>query len=160
MEAEGLFEKYAIGGGIASLFYIEPVVTYDLDIFIILPQSDKSLLMLSPLYDWLGGKGYKALKEHIVIENIPVQFIPAYSDLVVKAVLESQEKTYEGLTVRVVRPEYLMAIMLDTNRAKDRERMIRMLDQAELSKEQLEAVLHEHDLMASYQEFLRKIREE
>jgi len=39
MQEEKLFATYAIGGGIAALFYIEPITTFDLDIFIILPES-------------------------------------------------------------------------------------------------------------------------
>ena len=73
MHKEGLFKKYAIGGGIASLFYIEPIATFDLDIFVILPESEEVLLSLSPLYDWLIEKKYKLVKEHIIIEGIPVQ---------------------------------------------------------------------------------------
>ncbi|MCR4395938.1 MAG: hypothetical protein NUW07_04280 [Candidatus Saccharicenans sp.] len=31
----GIIKSYAIGGGIAATYYIEPVLTYDLDIFFI-----------------------------------------------------------------------------------------------------------------------------
>ena len=31
----GIIRAYAIGGGIAATYYIEPVLTYDLDIFFI-----------------------------------------------------------------------------------------------------------------------------
>ncbi len=30
----GLIKSYAIGGGIAATYYIEPVLTYDLDVFL------------------------------------------------------------------------------------------------------------------------------
>lgn len=33
MIKKGLFNDYAIGGGIATMFYIEPFLTYDIDIF-------------------------------------------------------------------------------------------------------------------------------
>ena len=36
---------------------------------------------LSTLYKCLRKKGYKEQEEHIVIEGIPVQFIPAYNEL-------------------------------------------------------------------------------
>jgi hypothetical protein len=35
----GIIKAYAIGGGIAATYYIEPVLTYDLDIFF-LPVRD------------------------------------------------------------------------------------------------------------------------
>ena len=46
MREEKLFEQYAIGGGIAAVFYIEPVMTFDLDIFILVEQ--KGVLVRRP----------------------------------------------------------------------------------------------------------------
>jgi len=159
MHKEGLFKKYAIGGGIASLFYIEPIATFDLDIFVILPESEGALLSLSPLYDWLREKKYKLVKEHIIIEGIPVQFIPVYNDLVKEAVLKAVRKKYEGIGTFVLKPEYLMAIMLDTNRAKDRERIIKMLYEAEISSDLLKKILNAHGLIKAYNNFRKKFYE-
>lgn len=73
MKRRRLFVDYAIGGGIATLFYVEPFLTYDLDIFII-PSgskvSDKGLIDLSPIFEYLKGKGYRWESEHIIIEGI------------------------------------------------------------------------------------------
>jgi len=33
METDGVIGRYAIGGAVAAIFYIEPFTTYDLDIF-------------------------------------------------------------------------------------------------------------------------------
>ena len=159
MHKEGLFKKYAIGGGIASLFYIEPIATFDLDIFVILPESEEVLLSLSPLYDWLSEKKYKLVKEHIIIEGIPVQFIPVYNELVIEAVLKAVRKKYEGISTFVLKPEYLMAIMLDTNRSKDRERIIKMLDEAEISADLLKTILNAHGLIKAYNNFINKFHE-
>lgn len=41
MQADGVFEKFAIGGGIAALYYLEPYQT-----------DDKLLLSFSPLITW------------------------------------------------------------------------------------------------------------
>lgn len=49
LEREGLVTRYAIGGGIAVLFYAEPVLTYDLDVFCFLPAPAGGVLSLSPL---------------------------------------------------------------------------------------------------------------
>jgi len=159
MHKEGLFKKYAIGGGIASLFYIEPIATFDLDIFVILPESEEVLLSLSPLYDWLSERKYKLVKEHIIIEGIPVQFIPVYNELVKEAVLKAVRKKYEDISTFVLKPEYLMAIMLDTNRSKDRERIIKMLDEAEISADLLKTILNAHGLIKAYNNFRKKFHE-
>jgi len=71
----------------------------------------------------LKDKGYHEDKEHIVIEGLPVQFIPAYNDLVVEAVTHAQETRFKKTATRVVRPEYLVAILLQTDRPKDRARL-------------------------------------
>ncbi len=39
LKSKKLIDDYAIGGGIGALFYIEPFLTYDLDIFIIIREN-------------------------------------------------------------------------------------------------------------------------
>jgi hypothetical protein len=151
-----LFERYAIGGGIATLFYIEPLATFDLDIFIILRESEESLVSLSPLYDWLQERNYNPVKEHVLIEGIPVQFIPVYSDLVKDAVLNAASKTYEDISTFVLTPEYLIAIMLETGRSKDRERIIKILDEVDIVHKKLEKILNKYKLIETYTEFRKK----
>ena len=34
MQADGVIERYAIGGAVGATFYLEPVATLDIDIFI------------------------------------------------------------------------------------------------------------------------------
>ncbi len=80
-----------IGGGIAVLFYAEPILTYDLDVFCLLPAEKGGLISLSALYKYLRKKGYREQEEHIVIEGIPVQFIPAYNELVEEAIERAVE---------------------------------------------------------------------
>lgn len=39
LEREGTISRYAIGRAIGAMFYAEPVSTFDLDIFCMLPNS-------------------------------------------------------------------------------------------------------------------------
>ena len=50
LKEEGLIKDYVVGGGIAALFYIEPFLTYDLDISTILPEEfqRKEIIPLAP----------------------------------------------------------------------------------------------------------------
>ena len=80
LKEAGVIQKYVIVGGIASLFYIEPVVTFDLNLLVRVPD-EKSLAPLSPIYEHLGRLGYTADSEHILIEGIPVQFLLPYNEL-------------------------------------------------------------------------------
>lgn len=60
LKEKGLINNYAIGGGIAALFYIEPFLTYDLGVFIIPVQraNQKDLILLSDVFDYLRSMGY------------------------------------------------------------------------------------------------------
>jgi len=156
MQAEGLFKRYAIGGGIGALFYIEPIATFDLDIFVILSDESSTLVSLSPLYYWLAQKGYNTQGGHVIIEGIPVQFIPVYNDLIEEAVRNSVVKVYENTRTYVLQPEYLIAILVQTSRPKDRERLIKFLDESELCFEKLDAILLKYDLKKAYDNFRRQ----
>jgi len=157
MLKQKLFKKYAIGGGIGAIFYIEPVTTFDLDIFIIMKEKkENTILLLTPIYDWLKKNGYKFKNEQIVIEGIPVQFIPSYNKLVKEAVENSKETEYNNVNTYVISKEYLIAIMLQTNRQKDRERMIKFMEQADVSDEILDSILKRHNLIKALKEFEKK----
>jgi hypothetical protein len=70
--------RYAIGGAMGATFYVEPLLTFDLDIIVLLPQMNSGLLTLAPLYEALRAKGYMEEEECVLIEGVPVQFLPAY----------------------------------------------------------------------------------
>jgi hypothetical protein len=150
MQASGVIKNYAIGGGIAAIFYIEPILTYDLDVFFTPSQKDEGLLGLSSIYDYLKKRGYLPEKEHIVIENIPVQFLPVFDELIEEAVDEAVTAEYKDTVTRIIKPEYLMAIMLQTFRPKDRERILKFLEDAEFDKEVLEKVLNKFNLTEKF----------
>ncbi len=157
---KGLVERYAIGGGIAVLYYAEPVLTYDLDVFCVLPVEREEVITLSPIYKYLQKKGYKTDGEHIVIEGVPVQFIPAYNKLVKEALHEAVEIKYKQTETRIVRAEHLIAIMLQTYRPKDRERMLLILDEIQIDTLYLDGVLERYGLLKKWNDFKRRYDEE
>ena len=149
-----IIKDYAIGGGIAVIYYVEPILTYDLDIFFI-PREENKLAVLSPLYNFLKRKGYKFDKEHVIIEDIPVQFLPAYNDLLKEAFKNAYVTKYKGIKTKVFEPEYLLAIMVQTFRAKDKERIIKMLDEAEIDKRLFKRILKKYALLEKYNRFVK-----
>ena len=157
LEKRGMIERYAIGGGIATLFYTEPILTYDMDIFVFLPASKSKLVLLSPIYDYLRGKGYREDKEHVIIEGIPVQLIPAYNPLVEQAVEKAREVKYKRVKTRVLRPEYLFAIMLQTDRPKDRARMTLFLEEAKMNQSELTQIMKHHKLSEKWHRFRKQV---
>jgi len=146
LERAGVVSRYAIGGAMGATFYAEPVLTFDLDVFVVLPQTSGGLLTLAPLYEALRARGYCEEKECVNIEGVPVQFLPAYNALLEEALAEARETLYDATPTRVLRAEHLLAIALQTGRAKDRERVRLLREQASLDQKYLAAILARHGL--------------
>ncbi len=153
MQSKGIVKKYAVGGAVAAIFYIEPILTYDLDIFFALGEESFDLLALVPVYDYLRSKGYQPEKEHILIEGVPVQFLPIYNNLIEEAVDQATLLKYQETMVPVMRPEYLIAIMTQTFRPKDKERIIKFLNEGNFDLSFLEEILEKHGLKARFDMF-------
>ena len=158
MTRQGIIKAYAIGGGIAATYYIEPVLTYDLDIFFI--PAKEGLDVLAPIYDYAKAHGYDSQAESLVIEGFPVQFIPAYNDLVREAVEKAATLKYREAEAKVVTAEYLAAIALQTGRAKDKERVIRLLDEAVIDRAVFDRILGSFDLIGRFKKLEKQIHEE
>jgi hypothetical protein len=140
--------EYALGGAMALVFWSEPVATYDLDVFVLLPASGGTLLSLAPLYEWAESQGYAVRQEHIVIGGIPVQIIPAHNDLAEEAVREAVSLEYEGTAMRVMRPEHLIALYVEPSaRTRKRlERVAALLEGTAIDRVRLDSILRRHGL--------------
>ena len=143
---DGVLGRYAIGGAMGATFYVEPLLTFDLVVFVILPQSAGGLLTLAPLYDALRQRGYEEEGECVNIEGVPVQFIPAFNPLLEEALKEAREIAYENTSARVLSAEHLVAICVQTGREKDRQRVRLFVDEGELDTARLDAILARHGL--------------
>jgi hypothetical protein len=154
LERDGVLSRYAIAGAMGATFYIEPLLTFDLDIIVVLPETKDGLLTLTSLYEVLRAKGYVEEGECVVIEGVPVQFLPVYNALLEEALRDARELPYQATSTRVLRVEHLVAICLQTGRAKDRERIRILRDQAMLDDEYLAAILRRHKLEAKWKEWI------
>jgi hypothetical protein len=151
MVADGVIETYALGGATAAFFYIEPDTTYDVDVFWVFKVGEESALnMLTPIYDYLRAKGYAPEAEAVNINGVAVQFLPVYNPLVEEAVEHAKEFDYLGVPVRVMNPEYLVAIMLQTGRPKDYARVARFLHEDAFDADKLRETLNRHGLQKAW----------
>src|SRR5215210_1911899 len=148
----GVIEEYAIGGAIAAIYYLEPFDTADLDVFVQVKETGSDLMILVPIYEYLTKKGYEAKAESIYIEGIPVQFLPVFNPLTEEAVEKAQTIKYASVTTRIMRPEHLVAIMLDTGRPKDYLRISMFLEQGAVKMRSLNTVLKRHGLMKKWKD--------
>ncbi len=154
MEVDGVIGRYAIGGAVGSIFWLEPITTKDLDVFVILPTSAGGLLLsLGPIYEYLIARGYVPDGQFIIIEGWAVEFLPPGTALVEEALVQAVQRDVSGVVTRVFTAEHLAAISLQVGRAKDHDRVARFVESGVLDAEVFEAILQRHDLMARWQTF-------
>jgi hypothetical protein len=149
MRTAGVIADYAIGGATAVLFYAEPTRTFDVDVFVTLPgQASGTHMSLDPVYAWAIERGLTVQDEHVMIEGVPVQLLPAYNALLEQAVADARVHDYEGVPARVVGPEHLVALALDAGGARRRERAWQLLESAEVDRARIRGLLEEHGIPA------------
>jgi len=140
----GLIEDYALGGALAAIYYVEPFTTYDADIIFI--AKDKTLSAGIPaIYAYLQSKGWRVEREHLLVNDFPVQFLAA-SGLTEEAVRDAKRIEYEGVPAKVFRPEHIIAIAASVGRNKDLARIDQMLEQAEIDRTRLDDILARYNL--------------
>jgi len=161
MQADGVIGQYAIGGAVGATFYLEPVATLDVDIFVSLPTtSSGTLLTLAPIYDYLSRRGYRTEGEYVVIEDWPVQFLPPTNALEEEAVAQAVATEVEGVPTRVISAEHLVAMALQTGRAKDFSRILQFVESGVLDADKLDAILNRHGLLDKWEQFANKFLKE
>ena len=154
----GIIRNYAIGGGMGQFYYIEPTVTYDLDVMVHLNKiKDSDLDPLRKIYEWAKLNNYKDENEYIIIEGMPVQFLPAYNTLVSEAIDDANKVEMFGIETFIMKPEYLMAIMLQTGRNKDKTKLASFLDQYKYDKKAFEVILKNHNLINKFESYRAKL---
>lgn len=161
MQQDGVIGKYAIGGAVGAIFYLETFYTADLDIFVTLPTAPGgALLSLSPIYEYLKEKGCREDGERIVIGDWPVQFLPPKNQLEEDALATAIPTDFDGVPTFVFSPEHLVAIALQTGRPKDYARLVMFLEQGAVNRAKLHALLLRHGLEEKWEKFKRRYLEE
>src|SRR2546425_1228703 len=129
MKADGIIANYAIGGAVGATFYLEPVSTLDVDIFIeVHAKPGSTIISLDPIFSYLGERGCKMEGEHVVISGWPVQFLPPTGPLIEEALARAVEVDVEGMPARVFTAEHLAALALQTGHAKDKARLLQFIE--------------------------------
>ena len=156
---KGIINTYAVFGAVAQMRYTEAVVTLDLDILVDLPDTD-SLAILSPIYQFCKEKGYQPEGEAIEIGDWPVQFLPAFDELSEEAMLNAEEADFDGIKVRVVSAAYLAVLALKVGRAKDKARILALLEADAVKLKEIEKIVREHNLHDEWNSFQKRFIDE
>lgn len=154
---DGIIKEYAIAGGMAQFYYIEPSVTYDLDLIVNFGVDEKDLAPLHKLYNWASENHFRTEGEHIILGGIPVQFLVAYNKLISEALDKRLPIELFGEQTFILAPEYLMAILLQTGRPIDKERLLRFLDEADYDRDIFMDILNRFNLSDKFNEFSKRL---
>src|SRR5947207_10986995 len=129
MRADGIIDRYAIGGAVGAMFYLEPFSTLDVDVFIELHASQDSLVVdPTPIFRYLKDQGCVMEGQYVVVADSPVQFIPPGNPLAEEALNDAVEKDVQGTPARVFSAEHLAALALQVGRAKDKARVLQFIE--------------------------------
>jgi hypothetical protein len=161
MERDGVISRYAIGGAVGATFYLEPVATLDIDIFVALePEVGSAIVSLDPILSYLAAHGGTIEGEYVVIGGWPVQFLPAGTALLSEALGEAVERDVGGIRARVFPAEHLAAIALQTGRAKDKARLLQFIEAGALDATRFQSILGRHNLVEAWAKFERQFLRE
>jgi len=161
MQSDGVITKYAVGGAVGATLYLEPSATLDIDVFVLFPgASTGGLVSLSPIYRYMQALGLRAQGEHIMVGNWPVQFLVPGSELEKEAVEDAVETEVDGVRTWIMTAEHLVAIALQTGRAKDHARILHFLEKKAVDIEALKTILTRHGLDSKWSRFRERYLDE
>lgn len=153
LKKKGLIGDYAIAGGVAYIYYDEPITTEDIDVFCILGSGIDAL---SRIYSYARELGYKPEKEGLRIGTWRVQFLPSPTELEQDAIRMANKVKIGTITSKVVKPEYLAALMLKAGRTKDIIRVDSLIEHGRLDKGELHRVMRKYGLNDKWEEYRRR----
>jgi hypothetical protein len=108
----------------------------------------------------LTPRGCHVEGERIVVGDWPVQFLAPRNALEEEALAEAVETEVEGVRTWVLTAEHLVAIALQTGRAKDYARIVQFLEQDAIDGDRLNRVLVRHGLVPKWERFEHKYLKE
>ena len=126
-----VIRDYAIGGAHAVAYYLEPVKTLDLDIFILI-ESDQDFYNFR---SYLRKSGFKMTKIHVVIDDTLVHFLPSpVYPFMNEGIRQAKRIRVGGIPTRVLTVEYLILSLLVSFRLKDKMVIPDLLELADEDK--------------------------
>ena len=154
MQADGVIDGYAIGGAVGATFFLEPISTLDIDIFVPFQASGPSLVINpQPIFDYLKARGGVMKGEYVVLEGWPVQFLPPNGPLVEEALRVAVTMDVDGVPAKVFSAEHLAAVALQTGRPKDKARLLQFIESGVLDRSSFHEIINRHGLASAWSLF-------
>jgi hypothetical protein len=150
-------DRYAIGGAVGASFYMEPVATFDLDVFIELHASPSALIVdTKAIIDYVLERGGAIEKDYVVIADSPVQFLPPATPLAEEALKEAVEKPIEDTPAYVFTAEHIAALALQLGRGKDKARLLQFIEAGVLDQNRFRSIIERYGLTGQWEQFERQ----
>ena len=157
MQADGVIERYAIGGGIAAIRYLEPYLTDDIDVFLSpVVVGEGGLISFGRIYSYLQELGYYPEREYIRIEGWLVQFVFASESVQEEAVTQADRVAFAGAYTSFFSVEHLAAELLRSGRLKDLTRVVALLESEQMDRNVFDDIIRRHGLAEKWKEFARR----
>ena len=154
MQADGVIEKFAIGGGIAAIRYLEPYLTDDIDVFLSpVVIGEGGLISFRRIYSYLEELGYHPEREYVRIEGWLVQFVFACESVQEEAVMQAERVAFAGAHTSFFSAEHLAAELLRSGRLKDLTRVVALLESEQMDMNVFRDIIRRHGLTDKWKEF-------
>ena len=154
MQADGVIEKFAIGGGIATIRYLEAYLTDDIDVFLSpVIVSEGGLVSFGRIYSYLEELGYRPEREYIRIGDWLVQFVFASEPVQKEAVENAPRVAFGGAYTSVFSAEHLAAELLRSGRLKDFTRVADLLRSEQMDMDKFHEIINRNGLTEKWKQF-------
>jgi len=158
MQKSGIIRHYAIGGAVGASFYIEPLETEDVDVF--MPFPGAFLISPQPMIDYFRQHGAtlpasnEASAGQVLYHGWLVQFLPPSGTLAEEGIAQAVSfEVDQNLRARVMTLEHLAALALQTGRAKDKARLLQFLESGKLDMSRFTSIVGAHGLTGLWTAF-------
>ena len=131
LKKTGVMKDYAIGGAHAVAYYLEPVKTLDLDIFVF-AESDQDFHIFRT---YIKKAGFKMRGTHVIIDDMPVHFLPgSLHPFINEAVRKGKRIRVNNIPTKILTVEYLIISLLMAFRLKDKMVIPDLLELVDLER--------------------------
>ena len=157
MQADGVIERYAVGGAVGATFYLEPVATLDVDIFIAFQPEEGSLIVSpKPIFDYLKARGgtMEGNTSSLVVGRFNSSRPPD------RWGRRLSRRPWNPMSMARLRayslPNTSPPSRSRPRRAKDKARLLQFIEAGALDAARFQAILVRHGLVHAWQKFERQ----
>ena len=138
----GLIRDYAVIGAVAATAYVEPVLTQDVGVVVLVDSDDE----FWETYRRVGEAAEGIDGMHHILGGRPVRLFPSTIKPIYRDTLAAATQTRIGdATVKVATPEHLVALALEAFRYKDKLRIAELLELPGIDTEAIWRLIREFD---------------